>query len=97
VPTGRISCSLFFLQAKMPCAPQPVIVVLLILDLCKRHFLGLGDNFVLRSMLWRFVSGSYWNKTRQQRCSWKSVDWSELNIHKLWLRVLYAHLWDCVD
>jgi hypothetical protein len=38
-----------------------VTSMVLILDFYKPNFSGLGDDFEVQNMLWRFVSGSYWN------------------------------------
>jgi hypothetical protein len=86
-PSGKKFC------VSKTCSSRKVIVVLLILDHCQRHSLGLGYNCVFRFMLRRFVSGSYWNThdSSLAATNWESADWSArsgLNLHKLWLKLL---------
>lgn len=38
-----------------------VISMILFLDFCERHFLGLGDDFEVHCIPWSFISESYWN------------------------------------
>jgi hypothetical protein len=69
-----------------------VISMVLILDFCKRNFLGLGDDFEVHCMLWHFISGSYWNthdsspvtmQSKKLGLSWqvRMKSWNDVSLH----------------
>jgi hypothetical protein len=69
--------------------------MVLILDIYKRDFLGLGDDFEVHPMLWRFVSGSCWNthdaspvtmQSRKLKLSWQvwMKSWHDVSLRCFW-------------
>jgi len=63
-----VHCSLFFLQALILCGSHPgceekMRILIFVLDITSTYFWALENLFptVLHCVLWRFVSGQFWN------------------------------------